>query len=310
MQVLFIVTLISFLLLGGHAIIFGNKYCKISVNHVLCDEGFHERCGNRDQHIYEHITEDERKKVLEIHNKYRSDCAQGKVSHNGKGGNLQYPQAANMEELVWDSELERIAHGVVKKCYHTHLCKNVPGFTCLQSLRGYTTENIFKAWGTYSVEDAYAAASYEAGLKAIFDEKDKFHPDDIKSAIYETNRLGYIPNDYGHFGVLMASRSRRLGCAKAAFPCSTGPCKSGEKMGLFSCLYYPGGTYLGTPIYINGQPCSRCEGQNRKCSSKYPGLCSADSRTDEPVPGGEPSTVWLSKTVIVVCLSLLLQIYF
>ncbi|KAL7631365.1 UNVERIFIED_CONTAM: hypothetical protein RMT77_018332 [Armadillidium vulgare] len=310
MQVLFIVTLISFLLFGVHAFIFRNEYCKISASHVLCDKGFHKRCGNRDQHIYQQITEAEKEEVVALHNKYRSDCAMGKVVSNSKVGNISFPRAANMEELVWDSELERIAHGVVKKCYHTHLCKFWPGLTCLRSLRGFTQENIFKAWGTYSLEDAYAAASYEAGLKAIFDEKDKFHPDDIKKNIYKVNRLGFHPHDYGHFGLLMASRTRRVGCGKAAFPCKSDPCKSGQNMGLFSCLYYPGGTFLGGPIYVSGTPCSKCKGQNRNCSTKYPGLCSADSRTDEPVPDGEPSTVWLSKTVIVVCLSLLLQIYF
>ncbi|KAL7641609.1 UNVERIFIED_CONTAM: hypothetical protein RMT77_007482 [Armadillidium vulgare] len=249
--------------------VFGTTdYCKFSSKHMLCGGGgFDPKCGGKGNYIYTDITESEIEKVLDYHNKYRNELALGRVTG---GGGKSYPKASNMEELIWDSELANVAAGMVKKCTFEHHCPGDP--SCIRTDRFKAVgENIFSQWSTESLEEMVKQTTIEKAPHAwFFDEKDFYDPADIPKFNADKNSLGKSNKDHGHFTQMIWWNVRRVGCAKIGFKSSKPKFKSQI---IITCHYGPAGNYIGSTIYEKGEPCTKCSGQGRTCSTKYKGLC-------------------------------------
>ncbi|RXG57410.1 Venom allergen 3, partial [Armadillidium vulgare] len=101
-------------------------------------------------------------------------------------------------------------------------------------------------------------------------EKDFYDPADIPKFKADTNSLGKSNTDHGHFTQMIWWNVRRMGCAKIGFKSSK---PDAESQSIVTCHYGPTGNLMDSTIYEKGEPCTKCSGQGRTCSTKYKGLC-------------------------------------
>jgi len=80
-------------------------YCAITPKHTACGQkGPGPSCNGG--HLARGVTEAEIEEILAVHNRYRALIARGE-ERRGKPG--PQPGAANMRQMVWDSELSLVA---------------------------------------------------------------------------------------------------------------------------------------------------------------------------------------------------------
>ncbi|XP_013415601.1 cysteine-rich venom protein latisemin [Lingula anatina] len=168
------------------------------------------------------VSAEDKMLIVDQHNKYRR----------------QIKHASDMQMMVWDDELERVAEGWAKQCISDHedgILRRIPGrFSVGQNLGiDYTSwENCISGW---------------------FNESKDFRYND-SSVKFE---------DVGHFTQLVWSGSSLVGCAFAV-------CKgaSGNQWKFYVCNYGPSGNVAGTLTPYNvGEKCGGC---NLTCND---GLC-------------------------------------
>lgn len=76
----------------------------------------------------------------------------------------------------------------------------------------------------------------------------------------------------GHVTQLLWAKSTRLGCAGIQFQGEPG---QGTKINIY-CNYGAGGNIIGSPVFEEGTPCSKCE--NERCNPIYTGLCGTSGK--------------------------------
>ncbi|RXG67745.1 CRISP/Allergen/PR-1 [Armadillidium vulgare] len=160
----------------------------------------------------------------------------------------------------WDGELANVAAGMVKKCILTITVK----FKTVG-------ENIFGHWDSLNLEELVKEITIEKAPYAwFFQEKDLYDPADIPKFNSDKNSLGKTYHDHGHFTQMIWWNVLRIGCAKIGFKSSNPKYKSQI---IITCHYGPAGNSIDKVMYEKGEPCTKCSGQGRTCSTKYKGLC-------------------------------------
>ncbi|KAL7641608.1 UNVERIFIED_CONTAM: hypothetical protein RMT77_007481 [Armadillidium vulgare] len=248
---------------------FSIDYCGLNNDHVLCGEAkFHSRCG--DKLMYRDYSKDEIEIMLEIHNEFRSKVASGFLSFQGQ---IYFPEAADMEELVWDEELAKIASGSVKRCLFEHTCQE-----CRRSAKfNFVGENLNDMTTSSPLEQLFEFATVDRATEGWRNEKDFFPPSEIQKFPLGRNEHGSISLAYGHFTQMIWANTTNIGCAKIGFVNQYNKSEI-----IISCLYGEAGNIINEPIYRKGNFCTACRGNGRKCSQKYPGLCVAVRNLSEP----------------------------
>lgn len=72
----------------------------------------------------------------------------------------------------------------------------------------------------------------------------------------------------GHFTQLVLAGADRVGCAMAKYD------NGYQKSMLFTCNYSLGNLFT-KPVYVSGEPCSKCKSG---CSKTYSGLCNTNEK--------------------------------
>lgn len=221
------------------------RYCELlcGYDNPVCQAkyrscGFAENCpqvvrGNG-------LMENERIKVLDLHNKKRDYVAAGKETRGGNG------QASNIRVLVYAPELEFLAQCTANFCRnHTDYCRDSPNFNSVG-------QNVY--FGRFSanalgdaVEEWYSEVKYSR-RHLIRRYSESFPP---------------FP-DYSRFTQLVWADTRYLGCGKTVTINNV----------YVVCNYANSGNVQKAPVYKFGDHCSDC--YTKPCNKNYTNLCDWD----------------------------------
>ncbi|KAL4635167.1 cysteine-rich secretory protein LCCL domain-containing 1-like [Arapaima gigas] len=171
------------------------------------------------------ITESDMQLILDLHNKLR-----GQV----------YPQASNMEYMVWDTELERSAEAWAETCLWEH----GPA-----SLLPHIGQNLGAHWGRYRPPTFHVQAWYD-------EVRDYSYP-------YPQECNPYCPFRCSgpvctHYTQLVWATSSRIGCAINLCHNMNVWGQIWPKAIYLVCNYSPKGNWWGHAPYKHGRPCSAC----------------------------------------------------
>lgn len=226
-----------------------NDYCNISPQHVLCtDTSIGANCGSV---LTQRLSPDEQNEIVAIHNELRAKVANGQEKRGTKGAQ---PPAANMQEMVWDEELARMAQAHANKCRFKHDCNK-----CRESRRFAVGQNMY----TYASTRNFQTPKLRMAMMAFYNEVKDFD----KSAV--TNFK--MQPSTGHYTQIVWANSNRVGCGYVKHQ------KGRWYKMLLTCNYGPAGNYLRQPMYTVGKSCSGCP-RGTSCSTQYPGLCTGASK--------------------------------
>ncbi|CAD5230363.1 unnamed protein product [Bursaphelenchus okinawaensis] len=185
------------------------------------------------------FTAEQQQAILKAHNDYRRTLAKGQAK--GQNGGT-FPAAANMNELVWDTDLETKADQWAQACNFEH--PSNPGYG----------QNLAAASPFSSADDA---------LKSAVDEwwgEGKNYPAGVAFTFGSST---------GHFTQVAWAATSKVGCAVQN--CTNGQSLFGTSDWTFTvCDYLSPGNYQNQDIYKSGEACSACSGGS--CDD---GLCKA-----------------------------------
>merc|ERR1712212_1404950 len=187
-------------------------------------------CQNQ---VFRTLSQEGKEAILAKHNQLRRKVAKGEEANQ--------PAAANMREMVWSSELEKIAQSWADNCDFKHN-KN----------RG---ENI--AWSSNSrIQDKTAVENEVlAMIQRFYDEVVKFNSKDINPFKFAKST--------GHYTQLVWADTDEVGCGLVYY-------KDGGMNDVFLvCNYKVAGNVRTGEMYRVGEACSACQA-NQSCND---GLC-------------------------------------
>merc|ERR1712038_2228923 len=175
--------------------------------------------------------EAEKNRMVDKHNEFRRELAEGEVTESDIPGEGE-PPAANMEEVVWDDEIARIAQRWADQC---HGLNNQPHDE-VRSVQGYPHhgfcgQNIFS--------------------------KSSSHPFP-EVAISEA--VGSWFHEVDNFTSLAWAKTTAIGCGYVVWQDSDSPeyPPGLDYHQIVVCNYCPGGNAAGEPIYEIGETASNC----------------------------------------------------
>jgi len=214
------------------------EYCAISSQHQLCNPAGApaSACTNTVKDDYKRtVNAEDQKVILDLHNKLRRDLA------NGKAGTM--PKAANMEKFTWDAELANIAQAQMNKCVYGHDCDD-----CRKDKNGcfsHVGQNIAYR-GASSLNNQ---SEWHLPIQAWYDEiKDYDNGATNVESFSSVGTTGVV----GHFTQVIWAETYKVGCGFIIY-------KDGQwYKRLYSCNYGVGGNMAEAPIYLKGEPCSKC----------------------------------------------------
>jgi hypothetical protein len=200
------------------------------------------------------LTDSDKLTILNAHNKYRNLTSRGLTSNQ--------PSATLMNQLVWDSGLEKVAQNYTSACIWAHnpnrnsQLKNYA--TSFSYVNQYVGENLFISTGSESMDTILS------GIEYWYKE-------------YEYYTYGPIGGDgvcqsgqqCGHYTQLIWGKTRYVGCGYTKCP-SVKNLASFSNAIIFGCNYYFAGNYVDEYPYETGTACSDCPSDRGTCSD---GLC-------------------------------------
>jgi len=228
------------------ATVSATDYCEISSRHMLCNPAGKpaSTCTNTVSGDYKRsVTAEDQKIIVDLHNKLRRDLA------NGKAGTM--PKAANMEKFTWDEELAKIAQAQVNKCVYGHDC--LWPYKCRKDKDGCYNgvgQNIAYRPNSSLVNQS----DWHLTIQAWYDEIK--HYDNANKDVESLSTFGFWK--IVHFTQIIWAETYKVGCGFIIY-------FDGQYYKrLYSCNYGHGGNWIGRPIYLKGEPCSKCP-KDTKC---------------------------------------------
>jgi len=192
---------------------------------TLIGTSFGETCPTGGD-IYEHFIDDnDINEVLDIHNKYRLDIANGRVPNQ--------PQGSNLLRMSWHEGISIEARKVSQTCLTQHIYTESEEF-------GWVGQNIYISWSYY-----YSPTrNWTEAVTSWFNEHENF--------VYPNGTSpNYITDDYTQ---LVWANSSSLGCDYISFYDVLRPSVPYAKM--YTCNYGPGGNLEGEAPYEEGVGCT------------------------------------------------------
>nr|P83377.1 RecName: Full=Venom allergen 5; AltName: Full=Antigen 5; Short=Ag5; AltName: Full=Cysteine-rich venom protein; Short=CRVP; AltName: Allergen=Pol g 5 [Polistes gallicus] len=203
-----------------------NDYCKIKCSsgvHTVCQYGESTKpsknCAGK---VIKSVgpTEEEKKLIVEEHNRFRQKVAQGLETRGNPG---PQPAASNMNNLVWNDEQAKIAQVWASQCQilvHDK-CRNTEKYQVGQNI-------------------AYAGSSnhFPSVTKLI-----QLWENEVKDFNYNTGITNKNFGKVGHYTQMVWGNTKEVGCGSLKYV------EKNMKIHYLICNYGPAGNYLGQPIY-------------------------------------------------------------
>lgn len=196
-------------------------------------------------------------KIVDSHNDKRNQVAGGKIP--------KHLPAVRMATIQWDHELAYLAGINVKSYEHYEHdeCRNT---------------HKFKFAGQNLAKDSWYGSKPQVEV-LVLDQIEKWFSESKDSDMSRINNVGSTENPVtGHFTVMVAELSIRVGCAAV---------RSSEYMEgknwetLTTACNYAHNNVVGSKIYRSGAAASEC---TTGTNPEYPFLCSVNESYDPNVP--------------------------
>lgn len=197
------------------------------------------------------MTDELKKLIVDTHNKYRNEVANGKVGH--------LPKAAAMPTLTWDNDLAETAQMNSNRCVRGHdACHNTDVYK-------NSGQNInYIATSADSIDHMKEVPNL---ITSWYDERHDVNKNMVNT-MYDPGKSIMV----FHFAVMASDKVNKVGCGLTQWK------NEGEWLQLYLVCNYSFNDFIGIPIYVSGKkPCSGC---TTGCNSAFPGLCNES----EPVP--------------------------
>ncbi|XP_050047308.2 uncharacterized protein [Dermacentor andersoni] len=205
------------------------------------------------------VNSTERALILKLHNDFRGQTALGKLPG--------FSTAADMQELLWDDELEYVAQA------HASLCTTPDGDLKHDDVKSRFTSRFEKtgqnlAWiGRSNYKEG---ANWTWAMDGWFTKEYPLYPPRgvVEFAPVKNAKIG-------HFTQIIWAKTRYVGCGYVYYNVDGARY---PHMRQYTCNYGPSGNYKGKRIYQEGPTCSACPNSTRCLWTA--GLCSGP-------PGGQ-----------------------
>ncbi|XP_023245914.1 venom allergen 5-like, partial [Copidosoma floridanum] len=163
---------------------------------------------------------------LNKHNELRDYVAQGSERRGAPG---PQPAAKNMQRMVWDNELEKIAQTWANQCSFEHdTCRNVGRFSVGQ--------NIYQAGTSGDPRSINVVQAVDSWYKEVV----YFDRNDVRQFRDVNSRNGKV---VGHYTQLVWANSDRLGCGSRNYD------DGKYKWKYIVCNYGPTGNWIRQSVY-------------------------------------------------------------
>jgi len=221
-----------------------NKFCDKSKEHTMCKYiGPSKECAKKTS--FRTLSKDAKQAILDKHNALRRKVAKGEEKFNNQ------PKAADMREMVWNDELEKVAQRWSDQCTFGHDKER-------KKLDGtYVGQNAYISMTTADTDETEANNQAVNSVQAWYDEVSKPGFDPVNIDPFKSSA------GTGHYTQVVWGASEELGCGMVFYE------EEGWKKNLIVCNYATGGNFLKRPMYTKGEPCSKCP-SDYKCND---GLC-------------------------------------
>jgi len=226
-------------------------YCSLCQGkHSLClyDGSIAAACGKTvDMSLKSSVTDAEKTFIVDKHNELRRRIA------NGEDDISSMPKAGNMMELEWDDEVAKIAQGWANQCYYDHDKCRITSDGCYDSVG----QNIAVQGST----KANADADWAGAIQMWYDEVKDYDPAWAEIFTSPGKNGGVI----GHFTQVVWANTNKIGCGYIEFYGSQ-PLGKNYYNRYYVCNYAIGGNFSNKPVYLKGDPCSKCP-KNTSCNN-------------------------------------------
>ncbi|KAF2892294.1 hypothetical protein ILUMI_13876 [Ignelater luminosus] len=262
----------------------GFDYCSISCKHedvtikqIICERDY--KCSLPAYGCIKFqnatLSPEEKSLILDEHNRLRNIVALGETSFA-----LKHITGADMNELLWDNELETIALCWVNTC---GLYENDLDSVCLDTENAESGYNVaFKRISVLSKE-LKSIQTLEEHINGWFSEVEGFSEESV-----DKYPADILQRKLKRFSQLAWAETTHVGCARSMY---------GQYITMFACIYSPAGNIDDRTVFIKGPPCSKCK--YGTCSKKYEGLCKVTkSKTKRSTVATATSTIITPSTAI------------
>ena len=174
--------------------------------------------------------------ILNLHNKLRARVANGEESGQ--------PKAANMNKLIWSDELAKIAQRWADQCpSHHDVNRKSPDFPSEPG------QNLADSWSSVNSFDYNLADRIQSWYEEVKD-----WPASNVDSFTSSGATGTV----GHFTQVVWADTRYIGCGAIYYKDTNPNVAKYPYRKTLVCNYYPAGNWLGRPVYITGDPGSKC----------------------------------------------------
>ncbi|CAO1409379.1 unnamed protein product [Diamesa hyperborea] len=231
--------------------------CRLGGKHLACNHTgeFSPDC---DFPVLIKLTLEEKKNIVDLHNKKRNSFAHGDIPG--------FQPAVRMATLRWDDTLAKLAELNVKQCKMEHdSCHNTPKFI-------HSGQNLGFVW--YSgTPDPKPNATIASTVNFWFDEY-KYANQGMLDTM--SNIYGIGGNAIGHFTAMVIERNTHIGCSYATYY------SMHQDYGIITnnliACNYSSTNIISYRIYKKGPvPASEC---TSGVNPRYPFLCSLEENID------------------------------
>jgi hypothetical protein len=200
------------------------------------------------------FTTQDKIQILEAHNRYRTLTAQGST--------YGQPSASNMNQLLWDTGLEKIAQDYSAKCIWAHNSNRNSDMANNADLASFDYTNQPVGENLFLTSASENLAAVLQGIQYWYDEYTYY-----TYGVMSTSGSCQSGQQCGHYTQLVWGNTRYVGCGYTKCPSVSGG--FGNSV-LLVCNYYFAGNIIGNYPYKVGSSATAC-GSDR---SSQDGLCS------------------------------------
>lgn len=200
--------------------------------------------------ITRQIKDDSEKEILvNKHNELRRRIAKGLETKHARGTKGPQPSASNMNELVWDDEVAKMAQTWADQCSSIPHDDNRKMVAKGHPSGLYCGQNVYNSWSSQGPAKEKALAH---AVQSWYDEVEYFNKAAVKKFFMEGGgHTGHV----GHYSQVVWADVSTVGCG---YEYRIDEEQNNWYRETVICNYCKGGNELDSAMYKSGDPASAC----------------------------------------------------